>query len=81
VGDVGALRRIDSHAKKTLGLSFYCCTKGLSPNIILAAIFKNRLFFSKNFSTYIPYKLQNLFEKTITIFENFASKAHSATDP
>jgi hypothetical protein len=55
--------------------------KGLSPNVILAVIFKNRLFFSKNFSAYTPYKPQNLFEKTITIFENFASKAHSATDP
>jgi hypothetical protein len=57
--------------------------KGLSPNVILAAIPKNRLFFPSRHggTAYIPYKPQNLFEKTITIFVNFSSKAHSAADP
>jgi len=54
---------------------------GLSPNTILAAIPKIRPNFPKNFSAYIPYKPQNLFEKFVSDFENFASKAYSVTDP
>jgi len=54
---------------------------GLSPNTILAAIPEIRPNFPKNFSAYIAYKPQNLFNKFVSNFGNFASKAHSVTDP
>jgi len=54
---------------------------GLSPNTTLAAIPEIRPNFPKNFSAYIAYKPQNLFEKFVSDFCNFASKAHSATGP
>jgi len=53
---------------------------GLSPNIILATIIKIGLNFPKNFSIYITCKLQNLFEKFISNFDNCASKAYLAID-
>jgi len=54
---------------------------GLLPNTILATIFKIGLNFPKNFSAYTLYKPQNFFEKFVSNFVNFASKAYLATDP
>ncbi|KKU73297.1 MAG: hypothetical protein UX98_C0009G0028 [Parcubacteria group bacterium GW2011_GWA2_47_26] len=64
-----------------LNTFFAILIMGLLPNTILAAIPKIRLNFPKNSSAYIPYKPQNLSEKFISNFVNFASKAHSATVP
>jgi hypothetical protein len=47
----------------------------------LAAIPEIRPNFPKNFSAYIPYKPQNLFEKFVSDLGQLAVKAHPATDP